>query len=1104
MKAPKRAAHGATAQGGCSGSCPGGRHQARITGLDGQRRWSPLLSTMLMSMLLSLVTMAGHGSAQPCPAGRRRCITTKINRCIPVGTCCKSINCLIKNTVCPAPGGQCRCTTGFKLCRQACIREGTCCVSADCPLAGAVCNKSGGRCSCPAGYSPCAAAKPPACIRNTTCCTIGDCDLLGPDGSTCPGPGRQCQCPLGKKPCSYLSGSKLNNECISASTCCTSAECGANAYCKDGPEGQCLCLPGFKLCQTTFRGTKFRACIPEETCCTTPECLPGSCPGPGQQCTCQAGFKWCSASYGNGTYSSCISSQTCCTSADCGANTLCPLPGESCRRPWTDAVAWGSGSLGRLGFAQLASAYTPVLAGFYGDDGSSDVSLASVLDLSAGQDHTCMVLALQLEPEPLRHPVLASCWGRNDFGQLGDNSTLDAHVSDVAGKLVFRSISAGWRHTCGLAGQDSKAFCFGWNEYGQIGTGSLSNSTVPVPVLGTRSFKSLSAGDSHTCGLLYDTSIFCWGAGSFGQLGRGLRITAGSSPAAVVQRFGATTRVMTGFTAVSAGGSHTCALQTDGRAYCWGSGSYGQLGNGTTNDALTPVAVAGDLRFNQISAGAAHTCGILATNFSAVCWGNGGGGRLGHGGTDNSLTPRLVAGGVMYGADYAGLVPAIAPGGQHTCALRSDGAALCWGAVGTLPRYYGQIGTGYRSPGSAGSLTPAAVHTEARFTAIHARGSHSCGVTTPDRRGWTKALCWGSDEWSQLGSRGLLDSYVTRVPVPVEPSSITSYTPFQSVDAGPGPTSCAIRARDGAAICFGSYRSFSAFPVASSTVDLSSGRWVQLAMGKAHGCGIRDSGQAFCWGNPCLSGECGRVDRLMPGASSFAEPILGDMRFKQLSAGWEHTCGVAQSGDAACWGVATNGRLGNGASNGYSAAPRAVEGLRFEEVAAGSTFTCGVLVNGSLVCFGDNWHGILGVPATSRSFSTTPVVVSRRPISFGSITAGESHACALEYDGASPAWCWGTGRFGELGLGEGQKIALAPTKVLGGFRFIQISAGSHFTCGVTTELEGVCWGVWPGFLDESCALCGSTLPVRVPGSLQFRYISAGGTHALGLLRQQRV
>jgi alpha-tubulin suppressor-like RCC1 family protein len=198
--------------------------------------------------------------------------------------------------------------------------------------------------------------------------------------------------------------------------------------------------------------------------------------------------------------------------------------------------------------------------------------------------------------------------------------------------LGFREITAGSSHTCGRTGSGN-TFCWGANNRGQLGDGSSGLDRL-TPTLVRTTVSGLVAGHEHTCGIA-DGRAFCWGANTFGQLGDGSTDDR-SSPTPVE---GLPNRV----SELAAGALHSCALLTDGRLFCWGQNFAGQLGDGTTQGRITPVRVAGDLRFSEVHAGGAQTCAIT-TGGERYCWGLNQNGQLGDGTRVNRSTPTRVGG----------------------------------------------------------------------------------------------------------------------------------------------------------------------------------------------------------------------------------------------------------------------------------------------------------------------------------------------------------------------------------------------------------------------------------------------------------------------------
>jgi alpha-tubulin suppressor-like RCC1 family protein len=279
------------------------------------------------------------------------------------------------------------------------------------------------------------------------------------------------------------------------------------------------------------------------------------------------------------------------------------------------AYCWGFNGNGQLGDGTTTSRNTPGPV-------SGGLTFASVI---AGEAHTCGVVTTG---------GTAYCWGRNDAGGLGDGTTTTRTTPvPVSAGLSFGSVSPGSFHTCGVT-TDGTAYCWGSNFAGQLGDGTTTNRTTPVLVLvspGLR-FASLTAGSTHTCGRTATGSAYCWGNNASGQLGDGTT----TNRTAPVPVSGTLT-----FAVLNGGGGVSCGVRTGGGGYCWGNNSVGQLGDGTTTNRSTPGLVSGALDFGSVSAGGGHTCAVT-TGGSAYCWGRNGIGQLGDGTTTERLAPVRV------------------------------------------------------------------------------------------------------------------------------------------------------------------------------------------------------------------------------------------------------------------------------------------------------------------------------------------------------------------------------------------------------------------------------------------------------------------------------
>jgi alpha-tubulin suppressor-like RCC1 family protein len=317
--------------------------------------------------------------------------------------------------------------------------------------------------------------------------------------------------------------------------------------------------------------------------------------------------------------------------------------------PSGQAYCWGYNSDGELGDNTRTNRHTPVAVQQGG------VTFTSI---TAGGWHTC----------GLTSAGAAWCWGYNGNGGLGDNTTTDrtTPVAVQQGGVTFTSITAGENYTCGLTGAGA-TYCWGWNWAGQLGDNTTTGRSTPVAVQqGSATFTSITGGRYHTCGLTGAGAAYCWGDNDNGQLGDNTT-TERHTPVAV-QQGGVT------FASITAGWYHTCGLTGAGAAYCWGRNWVGQLGDNTTTERSTPVAVQqGGVTFTSITAGNVHTCGLTSAG-AAWCWGWNGRGQLGDNTTTDRHTPVAVAGGLS----WATVVSSEAA--SHTCAVKASSQLIyCWG-----------------------------------------------------------------------------------------------------------------------------------------------------------------------------------------------------------------------------------------------------------------------------------------------------------------------------------------------------------------------------------------------------------------------------------------
>lgn len=372
-------------------------------------------------------------------------------------------------------------------------------------------------------------------------------------------------------------------------------------------------------------------------------------------------------------------------------------------------------------------------------------------------------------------------------------------------------VTSGWMHSCGR-GAAGEVYCWGNNATGNLGDGTAANARpVAKRVTGFDApVRQVSAGADHTCALTEVGDIWCWGGNLAGQLG-GL----GADTAVVRRNPGKLTldawgRRLPAFTQLSAGNSHSCALDTTGTPWCWGGNSAGQLGDGCYGCAFTsgggaprPVNVQRMGAVRKVLAGATHSCAVTPQD-ALWCWGDNGYGQLGVDSTTDLRAPEQVH---ATGGFPDGGVADFALGTEHTCAVTRNTNVYCWG-----DNTHGRLGTpsATSSPTAQGpdSLVPVRVkrydnsptHHNGVFTGmvgVSAGLDHTCAWSA-DGVGW----CWGRAAYGHLGD-GIVSTSQPRPRYAVVDRALTMQLtgPIRAIAAGYNHT-CSLN-EGGKAHCWG-------------------------------------------------------------------------------------------------------------------------------------------------------------------------------------------------------------------------------------------------------------------------------------------------------------
>jgi alpha-tubulin suppressor-like RCC1 family protein len=390
-----------------------------------------------------------------------------------------------------------------------------------------------------------------------------------------------------------------------------------------------------------------------------------------------------------------------------------------------------------IGFvALIANLFIATPSNVYAADGSRFAAV------DVGMNHTCA----------LTTAGRAYCWGDDSSGQLGDGPGSDGGVNPraVIGGHRFRLIDAGYYSTCAITKSKGALYCWGFNDYGQLGIGThdddeLGNADIEAPArVAGYGWSQVSVGSNTTCGIR-KLKTYCWGYNEWGSVGNGDHdgTEAGLANVDVPTLVLGEHRFMT----VSVGDNTTCAVTFGGDGYCWGTGNNGELGNGdfaleddgqgTDADSDIPVSVSGGHRFVDIQTGSESSCG-LDQRGRVWCWGETTYGQIG----DGSGGPAgfvAVPTRVNASARFVALSGSEAMA-YSTCGLKATGVAFCWGWNGDG---YGVLGI---DSDLAQENFPVQVPGKLRFVSIDIDDYHACGLTTRQR-----VYCWGLGESGQLG-----------------------------------------------------------------------------------------------------------------------------------------------------------------------------------------------------------------------------------------------------------------------------------------------------------------------------------------------------------------
>lgn len=744
--------------------------------------------------------------------------------------------------------------------------------------------------------------------------------------------------------------------------------------------------------------------------------------------------------------------------------------------------AWGYNTSGQLGTGSTTNSITPMPV-----DTSGVLAGKNIIAIAAGGSHS---LALDSAGK-------VYAWGAGG-GRLGNgitaNSSVPVAVVDtgaLAGKVVT-DIAASELSSYALS-SDGFVYSWGGNGSGQLGNNSATQSNSPVAVLTTgvlagKTIRSIAAGSTFALALDTTGKVYSWGNNANGQLGNG-SLTQSSVPVAVL-----TSGVLLNKTvvAITAGNGHSVVLDTDGKLYSWGINANGQLGNNSTTQSSSPVAVVSSGVLNGKTIASVSIAGGSSTNHSSAIdsngklytWGFNNSGQLGNGSTAQSTVPVATTDtGVLSGKVLRSSVAV----SNRTLALDQDGLLYGWGN-----NVLGQLGnnttTNSISPIAATMQSP--IPFTAHFGGTQAQSTlsslDSISTITPAH---STGVVDVSLEAYGVDTATSANAY-TYVPAP----EVYGATPLVGNNSGGDIiTISGANFRPGATVMLGYSGPLATTYVNDTTLQVQLTASTQIGpvditvtndplSAQSSQSATHARGFKYIQNAPMISSIAPVSGPIAGGntATINGAALYHDLNFAQVSAGDAHACGLSDS-RVYCWGSNGYGQLGdNTLTSRRVPTPVATYGTAMHAkdivmIATGANYTVALDVDGNVYGWGQNNYGQLGNNSTGNSSIPVSVVtsgvLSGKHVS--AIGAGGAHTLAATREGG--VYSWGYNNSGQLGNNTSTDSRIPVTVTTGGVVFTALGAGSNYSVGLSNNGDIYTWG------DNSFGQLGS-------GNLTQRYV----------------
>lgn len=666
-------------------------------------------------------------------------------------------------------------------------------------------------------------------------------------------------------------------------------------------------------------------------------------------------------------------------------------------------------------------------------------------------------------------------WGRDNVGQLGNTSAVGGtKVPTKLAGATWKTVDAGDNHACGIR-TDGSLWCWGSGDGKWRGSTSYAAAPVRVHVAGESdattaptTFTALSVGATHQVAISAAGDVYTWGAGTGGQLGLGNTSTK-TQPTRVT--FAGTTAT---FVDVAASVGTTYAVDAYGRLYAWGASGHGQLGDGETVGATSPVRVASNILFRSVYAAGATAYGV-ARDGTLYTWGAAADGALGTGDDTGQHTPTAVS------DDAAFLtVAATAPSSTIRAAVDSTHRLWVWGAGDT-----GSFGDGSSTPQTRDEAQQQRIRAGGGITVTQiAAGTNHTVTLGTDGTVWA----FGLNSSGQLGNgtkQNASTSVHAKATYTDKPAQVTVGQNFtivtgqlgRAVGAGhsnvgqltgtssrpvPGPVTTdqfasvvaghshtvAIDRATGGVVAWGknTYGQVGNGSTSNATapVDVkglpADAKFVQVAAGQSFSAALDIDGNVYTWGRN-VDGQLGdgsTVDRHTATKTLLPAPVV------RIAAGDHHMLALDADGQLWAWGKNTSGQLGIGSRGAARAIPVEVPtSLRFVAIDGAGDHSVAVTSNGKLAGWGgasqyDSGHG-------NTTTNAPAIIDSSKDRTFSTVAADGKHSFAL--DSTGNLFGWGTNTGGSLG----RATVAAPTSITGMGPVVSVDTSATHSAAVAAD-----------------------------------------------------